>query len=335
MGAGNPTISRETETQVPATCQPQPRQPHIIKLISQLQKPTRRISDTWITDTGKRETRYQLVKVHQTIRRPHTSGSIPAKAGKLTPLVQEEDSHPTARQTAPQSPSLSSGGSSNPPPRGRPSTLTPVRTAPHSQSRSLCPRPSWVMRTDFTPLRLGLRVCETERLLSPSLRVPWGETEPSPSTGSVQGRRPDDAINSGDGGPAPFAHTGAQRTQCSHVWRTAAPCSSWRMARGPRWILTRPLDVTQLCAAQKAHSASDGWAHSPMDGPASGLAFSFEGKSCSRFGAYDGWYIHNPSCPPPIKIALPYSQSYVSAETPTGKTGVHFLPRGCGLGHVT
>ena len=28
MGAGNPTISRETETQVPAACQPQPRQPH-------------------------------------------------------------------------------------------------------------------------------------------------------------------------------------------------------------------------------------------------------------------------------------------------------------------
>ena len=46
MGAGNPTISRETETQVPAACQPQPRQPHIIKLISQLQKPTRRITDT-------------------------------------------------------------------------------------------------------------------------------------------------------------------------------------------------------------------------------------------------------------------------------------------------
>ena len=37
MGAGNPTISRETETQVPAACQPQPRQPHIIKPISQLQ----------------------------------------------------------------------------------------------------------------------------------------------------------------------------------------------------------------------------------------------------------------------------------------------------------
>ena len=46
MGAGNPTISRETETQVPSACQPQPRQPHIIKLISQLQKPTRKISDT-------------------------------------------------------------------------------------------------------------------------------------------------------------------------------------------------------------------------------------------------------------------------------------------------
>ena len=28
MGAGNPTISLETETQVPAACQPQPRQPH-------------------------------------------------------------------------------------------------------------------------------------------------------------------------------------------------------------------------------------------------------------------------------------------------------------------
>ena len=71
MGAGTLTISRETETQVPAACQPQPRQPHKIKLISQLQKPTRKISDTWIIDTDKRETRYQLVKVHQTIRRPH------------------------------------------------------------------------------------------------------------------------------------------------------------------------------------------------------------------------------------------------------------------------
>ena len=29
MGAGDPTISRETDTQVPAACQPQPRQPHI------------------------------------------------------------------------------------------------------------------------------------------------------------------------------------------------------------------------------------------------------------------------------------------------------------------
>ena len=70
-GVGNPTISRETETQVPATCQPQPRQPHIIKPIPQLQKPTRKISDTWIIDTGKRETRYQLVKIHQIIRQPH------------------------------------------------------------------------------------------------------------------------------------------------------------------------------------------------------------------------------------------------------------------------
>ena len=73
MGAGNPTISRETETQVPAACLPQPRQPHIIKLISQLQKPPRRITDTWIIDTGNRETRYQLVKVHQTIRQPHNT----------------------------------------------------------------------------------------------------------------------------------------------------------------------------------------------------------------------------------------------------------------------
>ena len=31
MGPGNPTISRETETQVPAACQPQPRQPHSFK----------------------------------------------------------------------------------------------------------------------------------------------------------------------------------------------------------------------------------------------------------------------------------------------------------------
>ena len=38
--------------------------PHIIKLISQLQEPTRKISDTWTIDTGKRETRYQLVKIH-------------------------------------------------------------------------------------------------------------------------------------------------------------------------------------------------------------------------------------------------------------------------------
>ena len=73
LGAGNPKefgIPRKTETQVPAACQPQPRQPHIIKLISQPQKPTRKISDTWIIDTGKRETRYRLVKIHQTIRQP-------------------------------------------------------------------------------------------------------------------------------------------------------------------------------------------------------------------------------------------------------------------------
>ena len=57
----------------PGPCQPQPRQPHIIKLISQLQKPTRKISDTWIIDTSKRETRYRLVKIHQTIRQPHNS----------------------------------------------------------------------------------------------------------------------------------------------------------------------------------------------------------------------------------------------------------------------
>ena len=30
MGAGNPTISQETETQVQAACQPQPRSPTII-----------------------------------------------------------------------------------------------------------------------------------------------------------------------------------------------------------------------------------------------------------------------------------------------------------------
>ena len=72
LGAGNPTISRETETQVPAACQSQPRQPRIIKLISQLQKPTIKISDTWIIDTGKRETRYRLVKIHQTILQPHS-----------------------------------------------------------------------------------------------------------------------------------------------------------------------------------------------------------------------------------------------------------------------
>ena len=52
-GGGESHHFTETETQVPAACQPQPRQPHIIKLISQLQNPTRKISDTWIIDTGK------------------------------------------------------------------------------------------------------------------------------------------------------------------------------------------------------------------------------------------------------------------------------------------
>ena len=52
-GGGESHHFTETETQVPTACQPQPRQPHIIKLISQLQKPTRKISDTWIIDTGK------------------------------------------------------------------------------------------------------------------------------------------------------------------------------------------------------------------------------------------------------------------------------------------
>ena len=62
MGNRNPS---------PGCLPAQPQQPHIIKLISQLQKPTRKISDTWIIDTGKRETRYRLVKIHQTIRQPH------------------------------------------------------------------------------------------------------------------------------------------------------------------------------------------------------------------------------------------------------------------------
>ena len=75
-GGGESHHFTETETQVPAACQPQPRQPHIIKLISQLQKPTRRTTDTWIIDTGKRETRYQLVKVHQTIRQPHKKTTV-------------------------------------------------------------------------------------------------------------------------------------------------------------------------------------------------------------------------------------------------------------------
>ena len=71
-GSGESHHFTETKTQIPAACQPQPRKTHIIKLISQLQKPTRKISDTWIIDTGKRETRYRLVKIHQTIRQPHT-----------------------------------------------------------------------------------------------------------------------------------------------------------------------------------------------------------------------------------------------------------------------
>ena len=41
-----------------------PAAPHNKTFFSQLQKPTRKISDTWIIDTGKRETRYQLVKIH-------------------------------------------------------------------------------------------------------------------------------------------------------------------------------------------------------------------------------------------------------------------------------
>ena len=76
IGVGNPTISRETETQVLAPCQPWPpaspgplpapaaTAPHNKTFFSQLQKPTRKISDTWIIDTGKRGTRYQLVKIH-------------------------------------------------------------------------------------------------------------------------------------------------------------------------------------------------------------------------------------------------------------------------------
>ena len=91
MGAGNPTISRETETQVPAACQPQPRQPHIIKCISQLQKPARKITDTWIIDTGKRETRYRLVKVHQTIRRQTESNNFGYCYGKSQTLCDPMD----------------------------------------------------------------------------------------------------------------------------------------------------------------------------------------------------------------------------------------------------
>ena len=76
-GGGESHHFTETKTQVPAACQPQPRQPHTIKLISQLQKPTRKISDTCIIDTGKRETRYRLVKIHQPIRQPHRNKRNP------------------------------------------------------------------------------------------------------------------------------------------------------------------------------------------------------------------------------------------------------------------
>ena len=42
---------------------PAPAAPHN-KTYFSASKPTRKISDTWIIDTGKRETRYQLVKRH-------------------------------------------------------------------------------------------------------------------------------------------------------------------------------------------------------------------------------------------------------------------------------
>ena len=62
MGAGNPTISRNPSPgPLPVLA---PAAPHNKTFFSQLQKPTRKISDTWIIDTGKRETRYQLVKIH-------------------------------------------------------------------------------------------------------------------------------------------------------------------------------------------------------------------------------------------------------------------------------
>ena len=98
MGAGNPTISQEIETQVPATCQPQPRQPHIIKLISQLQKPTRKISDTWIINTDKRETRYQLGKVHQTIWQPHTKELENIKKNKTAEIYNNQNKKYTRRK---------------------------------------------------------------------------------------------------------------------------------------------------------------------------------------------------------------------------------------------
>ena len=55
-------------TRLPA---PAPAAPHNKTFISQLQKSTRKISDTWIIDIGKRETRHRLVKIHQTIQQPH------------------------------------------------------------------------------------------------------------------------------------------------------------------------------------------------------------------------------------------------------------------------
>ena len=50
---------------------PAPATPHN-KAYFSASKPTRKISDTWIIDTGKRETRYWLVKIHQIIWQPHT-----------------------------------------------------------------------------------------------------------------------------------------------------------------------------------------------------------------------------------------------------------------------
>ena len=63
MGNWNPSPGR-----LPA---PAPAAPHNNTYFS-ASKPTRKISDTWIIDTGKRETSYRLVKIYQTIRQPHT-----------------------------------------------------------------------------------------------------------------------------------------------------------------------------------------------------------------------------------------------------------------------